>query len=135
MAQFLNGAELATYLGVAQTPTLDNIVARANDLVTEEWTANISDPPQQWVRNIAWNVAVRAGANPKGLTSQTRSWDDVTRTERWESAAKVGVYLTDDELATLQGVSTSTAGTASPAKSIRMSVPGWSYMDDSPWGC
>lgn len=125
MAQFLSGAELASYLGVAQSATIDSIADRSNRLVTEEWTASVTDPPKEWVRNIAWNVAVRAGGNPKGLTSQTRSWDDVTRTERWESAARVGVYLTDDELALLQGAGASGTGATSPARSIRLSIPGW----------
>jgi hypothetical protein len=73
MAQFLSGAELASYLGVAVSPTIDNIAARSNALVAEEWTANVTPTAPEWVKNIAWDVATRAGANPKGLTSQTLS--------------------------------------------------------------
>jgi hypothetical protein len=133
MAQFLSGAELASYLGRPVSGTLDNIADRANALVTEEWTANVVSPPPEWVKNIAWDVAVRAGANPKGLTSETRSWDDATRTERWEAAGRIGVYLTDDELDRLQGRPTGADGASVViAKSIRMRVPGWGGVPG--WG-
>lgn len=121
MTQFLSGADLATYLGESESGTLDNIADRTNSLITEAWATPV-DPSPAWVVNIAYDVALRAGANPKGLTSQTRSWDDVTRTERWEAAARVGVYLTDEEYALLQGQVATEGGKAG---SIRLSIPGW----------
>lgn len=122
MTDFLTGADLASYLGDPTSGALDNIAARTNSLVTEAYL-NPTDPAPAWVVNIAYDVAIRAGSNPKGLTSQTRAWDDITRTERWEAAARVGVYLTDEEYELLQGEA-ATEG-SSTVQSIRMTVPGW----------
>lgn len=122
MTDFLTGADLASYLGDPQSGALDNIATRTNSLVTEAYTAAV-DPAPAWVVNIAYDVALRAGANPKGLTSQTRAWDDVTRTERWEAASRVGVYLTDEEYGLLQGDSQTPGGGV--AGSIRLSIPSW----------
>lgn len=130
MTVFLTGADLASYLERDETDALDNIAARANALVDEAW-ANPIDPAPEWVKNIAWNVALRAGANPTGVTSTTRSWDDVTRTDRFESGQRQGIYLTDDEATELRG---DTADPTQPVGvgSIRMKVPGWSRPRDYP---
>lgn len=122
MTIFLTGDDLASYLGDSKSDALDNIADRTNALVTETW-ANPVEPPPAWVSNLAYDVALRAGVNPKGLTSETRSWDDVTRTTRWESASRVGVYLTDEEYALLQGNAATENGAV--VKSVRMTVPDW----------
>jgi hypothetical protein len=84
------------------------------------------------VKNIAWDVAIRAGGNRKGVTSQTRSWDDMSKTERWEAGVK-GVQLTDDEKALLNSAAVpSGRSRVSPARSIRMSIPGWSTPANAP---
>lgn len=120
MTEFLTAADLASYLGVPESATLERIVTMTNALITDEWL-NPTDPIPASVTSLAWTVAIRAGANPKGLTSWTRSWDDISRTERMEGSRLAGVYLTDDELAALNGGS----ATIRKAKSIQMRVPGW----------
>lgn len=130
MTDFLTGAELAAYLERDESAAIDNIVSRTNALVTEEWS-NPVDPAPEWVKNIAWDVAIRAAGNPTpGKTSTTRSWDDVTVTDRWESGQRGGVYLTDEEKALLLG--DGAEATAVAAASIAMKVPGWSRPQDYP---
>lgn len=130
MTNFITGADLASYLDEPLDGAINNIVQRTNALVTQEW-ANPTTPIPEWVVNIAWDVAIRAGVNRKGVTSQTRSWDDVTKTERWEAGA-TGVRLTDDEKALLIGSADTTGQPRSPARSIRMTVPGWSTPSNVP---
>lgn len=127
MTQYLTGADLASYLGRTEDGAIDNVVTRTNALVDEEW-ANPVFPVPQWVTNIAWDVAIRAGRNTEGVTSTTKSWDDITVTKRFEAGEPDGVYLTDDERLRLNSA-TSTGDTLPPTvapKSIRMSIPGWS---------
>lgn len=131
MTTFLTGDDLASYFGAPLDGAIDNIVRRTNALVGQEW-ANPTDPAPEWVKNIAWDVAIRAGANPKGVTSQTRSWDDMTKTERWE-AGNTGVKLTDDEKSLLNNAGGAIGQiTRAPARSIRMTIPGWSTPSDAP---
>lgn len=125
MTDFLTRSELASYLGEPESPALDSITTRTNALVTEEWI-NPVDPPPQWVVNIAWNVATRAGANRKNVTSTTRAWDDVTRTDRWEAGKAMGVVLEPDELAQLQGNPLgASGGQATKTESIGLRIPSW----------
>jgi hypothetical protein len=127
MTAYLADTDLATYFDREVNGAITNIVARTNALVDEEW-ANPVFPVPQWVTNIAWDVAIRAGRNTEGVTSSTESWDDITVTKRWEAGEADGVYLTDEERARLNSA-TSTGDTLPPAvapKSIRMSIPGWS---------
>lgn len=119
---YLTAADLAAYLGVDESAALAQIVILTGNLVDEALVGGPTEPPAAWVTAIAWNVAIRAGSNPKGVTSTTRSWDDLTKTDRW-SAAEVGVYLTDAESAALAAVGLHTA--VLPVRSIRMNVPGW----------
>jgi hypothetical protein len=130
MTEFLTAAELADYLERDVTGAITSVVTRTNALVTEQWTHPV-DPVPEWVKNIAWNVAIRAGANPTGVTSTTRAWDDITRTDRFESGQKQGVYLTDDEETKLHGDIDSAGGPVA-AGSIPMVVPGWSRPRDYP---
>lgn len=131
MTNFLTGDDLASYLEQPLDGAIANIVQRTNALVSQEW-ANPTDPAPEWVKNIAWDVAIRAGVNPKGVTSQTRSWDDMSKTERWEAGDK-GVRLTDEERTLLNGAGGAVGqATRSPARSIRMTIPGWSTPADAP---
>lgn len=141
MSNFLTAADLASFLERDQSPALDNIVTRTNDLVDEEWAAPRSPIPQ-WVVNIAWNVALRASRNVDGVTSVTKAWDDVTVTKRFESTGddeQTGVYLTDAERKRLNSATDTgdTLPTTVAPKSIRMSIPGWSRPADWPssWPC
>lgn len=127
MTTFLTGADLASYLDAPESAALVSIAQRSNALVTQEW-ANPTTPVPAWVINIAWDVALRAGVNPKQVTSQTRSWDDITKTERWEAGTS-GVRLTDAEKILLNGSAGGVAKSVA-AGSIRLRIPGW---DDS-WG-
>lgn len=123
---YVTAADIATHLGIEVTDALTKLAQLTNELVDEAWIdkpdpmpVDPADLPVR-VRIVAFNAAVRVAANPKGLTSWTRSWDDITRTERVEGARRLGLYLSDDELATLNG----TAARARVVKSIRMRVPG-----------
>jgi hypothetical protein len=136
MTTFLTGDELASYLDAPLDGAIDNVVKRVNALVTQEW-ANPTTVVPEWVKNVAWNVAIRAASNPKGVTSKTRSWDDMTTTERWEAGA-AGVTLTDEEKTLLTGAAGTVGQATSSVKSIRMNVPGWSNpvgfpRYDDPW--
>lgn len=126
MTEFLTGTDLASFLGVDETNAIDSIVDRTNALVLEEWASPVFPIPQ-WVTNIAWDVAVRAGSNPGGKTSTTRAWDDITVTDRWEAGAPTGVALTPEEALRLNSATTSgdTLPTPVAPKSIQMVVPGW----------
>lgn len=126
MSTYLTAAALADYLGVDEDAALRQIVQLTGDLIDEELAGGPASPTPAWVIAIAWNVAIRAGSNPKGVTSQTRSWDDITKTERWEAQhGSSGVYLTADERARLNGVIGDGDPAYVPARSIRMNVPGW----------
>lgn len=126
--EYVSATDIATHLGIEVTAALTNLATRTNELIDDEWVTKPVpmpvDPAQlpARVRNVAFNAAVRVAANPKGLTSWTRSWDDITRTERIEGARRLGLYLSDEELAALNG----TALQARVVKSIRMTVPGLS---------
>lgn len=132
MTDYVTGADLASYLERDQSAALDNIASRTNLLIDEEWV-NPRTPVPQWIVNLAWDVAIRAGANPRGHTSETKSFDDITRTERFDPNKPTGVYLTDDEKAKLNGDTGETnAVPPTGPKSIRMVVPGWSCRTGYP---
>lgn len=132
MTEYVTGSALASYLERDQSAALDNVADRTNALVDEEWS-NPSDPAPQWVVNIAWNVAIRAGRNPLGVTSTTRSFDDITRTDRWEAGQPEGVFLTDDERRLLNNDGAAAPTPILPARSIRMSVPPYSTPPYERW--
>ena len=115
---FVTPNDLAIALGVDETPALIALAARTNELVDEKWYSPVTPVPAS-VKIIAFNAAMRVASNPKGLTSWTRSWDDITRTERIEGARRLGLYLSDEELAELNG----TSPTTRVVKSIRLVVP------------
>ena len=114
----ITAGDLASWLrdpSLATDESLLQIVALTNELVTEEWAAP-TDPTPTRIHLLALNVAARAwGRNPATahLESVTRSIDDSSRTERYRSSTADGsVFLTDSELALLQG--------RRPARSVRL---------------
>lgn len=103
MVDIITPAQLAPYLQTEVTDALTLIAEKTNELVTEAWLDPVEPVPAR-VWSVAINVAARAASNPKGLTSWTRSWDDISRTERVEGGdRRFGLFLTDDELAELNG--------------------------------
>lgn len=120
MTEYVSASELASFLQVPESPTLTQVAKLTNALIDDEWGNPVAPIPAR-VTSLAHNVAVRAAANPRGLSSWTRSWDDITRTERMELGQRVGVYLTDDELAELNG----NVPEVRQVKSIQVRVPGW----------
>lgn len=108
----INAAAAASYAGVTTGDFPSIWVQLANGLVSDAWK-NPSTPVPAWVQGIALEAVARAIRNPKGLSSWTRSIDDGSRTERLpDTAARAGVFLTDDEYAQLQGGSSLDSGGA-----------------------
>lgn len=99
---------------------LERVVEMTNGLIEEKWTSRIlASPIPPSVKLLALNVASRAMQNKPGhapLQAVTRQLDDALRTERFavSPSASLGVYLTDDELASLN------PGTGSGTRSIRL---------------
>ena len=108
----ITAEELASLLETNVSPGLTLVVDLVNETITEAWLDPV-DPVPARVRALAFAVGARAGANPKGLTSWTRGWDDITRTERMEATRRLGVYLDDGDLAELNGTLDPTAGVRS----------------------
>ena len=109
IVDIISAADLASWLrdsSLEGNASLNQIVTLTNELVTEEWTS-AEDPAPAKIKLLTLGVAARAWVNDPGkahLESLTRGLDDATRTERYRaSTANAGVYLTGDELATLQG--------------------------------
>lgn len=105
----ITAADLASWLrdaSLATNDSLEQIVDLTNELVTEEW-ANPIDPVPARITLLTLGVAARAWVNDPSrahVESVTRSLDDASRTERYRTSSSSGtVYLTDDELAVLQG--------------------------------
>lgn len=123
--EIITDVELATYLERDVSAGLTLVVDLTNSLITDHWQNPVSSPSPApaSVRALALTVAARAAANPKGLTSWTRSWDDLTRTERAEAGQRIGLYLTDAELAELNGMVTDVA--VAPVGTIHTQVRGW----------
>jgi hypothetical protein len=67
-------------------------------------------------------------------SDSTRSWDDVSRTERWETGASTGVELTADEKTRLNASTTGIPRSA--ARSIRLRISDWNPSPKAgPWNC
>lgn len=122
MAEYLTGTDLASYLERDPSDTLENIAQRVNATIDEEWT-NPTDPIPMWVVNLAWDVAVRAASNTRGVTSETKTFDDITLTNRYAQPVpgQTGVYLTDDEKLKLNATNQAVLG---PPQSISVRMPG-----------
>ena len=99
----VNAETLASSLGAPHTAeSVAQVVAWTNALVTDEWRYP-EDPVPTRIQMVAYEVAKRALRNPKGLESWSVGHDNTTRTERLpKDAQRAGVYLTSDELVTLQ---------------------------------
>lgn len=116
---YITTGDLAAYLQVASVnATL--VVELANGQITE--LVGDLDPVPTRVKAIALEVAARGYRNPQAYTSVTVGIDDYDKTVRREGKAvdRVGVYLTDEEIAELlgfKGVRRRRVG------SIRLSVP------------
>lgn len=128
MGSIISDAELASYLQTEVSSQITLIVAKTNELVTEAWADPVEPVPAR-VWTVAMNVAARAASNPKGLTSWTRSWDDISRTERVEGGNhKFGLFLTDEERVELNGEDSvpSGIGTIETPTRDRVCPPPWS---------
>lgn len=119
---YITEADLASYLQVdsASIPVPTMAVTLANGLIED--LIDVITPAPTTVLAIALEVAARGWRNPQGFTSVTVGIDDYDKTVRREGKdlPPVGVYLTDDERATLLsylGVQRRRVG------SIRLSVP------------
>lgn len=125
MVDIITDEELASYLQTEVNSAITLVAEKTNELITEKWEQPPADgePVPTSVWSLAINVAARAAANPKGLTSWTESWDDITLTERVESSTlrQLGLYLTDDELIELNG------GRGARVGSIRVLAPRWGH--------
>jgi hypothetical protein len=85
--------------------SLLQIVDLTNDLITEAWTDPTTPTPVR-VTMLALSVAARAWVNSPvtaNLESTSVSVDDGSTTRRFRNPSRVGVYLTDDETALLNG--------------------------------
>lgn len=83
-SQLIGGSDLTDVPGVNGTDAqLEYAARRASDAVMSGW-CNPIDPPPQWVRDIAVDMAADYLMNPTGATSTTRSVDDASRTVRWD---------------------------------------------------
>lgn len=92
---------------LADDESFVQVVDLTNELLTEEWTDNPTDPAPIKVKLLAFGVAERAWTHDPttaNIESVTRSVDDASRTERYRSSgSNSNIYLTDAELALLQG--------------------------------
>jgi hypothetical protein len=127
--------EVADLAAILRTPIPTNdpsamfICDLANRMVTD--LLPVGAVINAEVESITLGAAKRAWANPLGLSSTTRAFDDTSRTDRWEHGA-VGdvssraVYLTDDEKADLLAA----VGSAEPVQTIMTSpmfLPGGAW--------
>lgn len=129
MVDIITTDDLAAYLEplTVSGTRADKIVELTNGLITLKWQ-NPVDPAPVNVENLALTVAERAFTHAPGrapLESETVAFDDSSRTRRYavtaEEAGHAGVYLTETELADLNGDPTTPA---KRAKSVSMAVPG-----------
>lgn len=91
---------------LADNDSFTQVVDLTNELLTEEWADPVTPVPVK-IRLLAFGVAERAWTHDPttaNIESITRSADDASRTERYRSSgANSNIFLTDSELALLQG--------------------------------
>lgn len=102
MADLISETDLQDLPGITSTPAQRTYAARrASNLVSSHWAKPV-DPVPPWVKDIAIDVAARYLSNPRGLASTTRTVDEASRTERFEtgtgSRPRRGFFLEEDEL-------------------------------------
>lgn len=92
---------------LADDDSFVQVVDLTNELITEEWTDTPVGPAPIKIRLLAFGVAERAWTHDPStanIESITRSADDASRTERYRSSgSNSNIFLTDAELAILQG--------------------------------
>lgn len=126
--EIITDENLAAYLQrpeIVDDPSALYIVDLANGLVSDVIGEDATVTTE--IETITLNVAARGYTNPDGTSSMTKTFDDASKTWRWEGDAARntarGVYLTDEERARLGVLS----GQGSPASSIfvgtRFAVP------------
>jgi hypothetical protein len=104
----ITAADLAAWLrdtSLATDDSLEQIVELTNDLITDSWT-DPDDPVPVRIKMLALSIAARAWVNSPALSnveSTSVRVDDAGTTQRFRSPARLGVYLTADELALLNG--------------------------------
>lgn len=93
--------------GLADDESFQQVVDLTNELLTEEWTDSPVDPAPIRIKLLAFGVAERAWTHDPSranIASITRAIDDGSRTETYRtSGSNSNIYLTDAELALLQG--------------------------------
>ena len=101
-------ADLAAWLrdpSLEDDASLVQIVELTNEVINDAWT-NPVDPAPVHVKMLALSIAARAWVNSPAqanLESTSVSIDDGSTTRRYRAPSRLGVYLTADEVATLNG--------------------------------
>lgn len=104
----ITAAELASWLrdpSLATDDSLEQIVELTNDLITEEWVDPV-DPIPVRVKTLALTIGARAWVNDpstSNVESTSVRVDDGSTTDRFRSPSRAGVYITSDEVASLNG--------------------------------
>lgn len=129
--EIISTDDLAAYLAPLEVKgaRADQVVRLTNLLITDEWQEpSAEDAIPVKVELLALTVAERAYTRKPGrapLESETVAFDDSSRTQRYAvnpgDYERAGVFLTADELATLNGSQDSRPARAG---SIRLGVPG-----------
>lgn len=108
MATIITAADLAAWLRDASLETdasLIQIVGLTNDLITELWDDPVEPVPVN-IKMLGLSVAARAWVNSpaqSNVESTSVRIDDGGTTHRFRAPARLGVYLTADETALLNG--------------------------------
>jgi hypothetical protein len=100
--------ELASWLrdsSLVDDASLEQIVDLVNNLIAEAWVTP-EDPVPARVTLLALSIGARAWVNSpamSNLSSTSVTVDDGSTTEKYREPSRVGVYLTADEVALLNG--------------------------------
>lgn len=104
----ISAADLASWLrdtSLATNDSLEQIVGLTNDLITEEWVDPV-DPIPVRVTTLALTIGARAWVNnpaTSNVESTSVRVDDGATTDKYRSPSRMGVYITSDEVASLNG--------------------------------
>lgn len=104
----ITAADLAAWLrdaSLESDASIIQIVELTNDLITDSWT-DAEDPVPVRIKMLALSIAARAWVNSPALAnvaSTSVRVDDGATDTRFRSPGRLGVYLTADELALLNG--------------------------------
>lgn len=106
--EIITAEDLASWLrdeSLIGNTSIEQIVDLTNSLLTEEWV-DVNVPVPVRVRMLGLSVAARAWVNnpaTANLESTSVSVDDGATTRRYRSPSRLGVFLTSDEVALLNG--------------------------------